>query len=35
LVANLTLTLQAKGMWEDTLLVFSSDNGPASWFPPH
>ena len=30
LVANLTTTLQAKGMWADTLLVFSSDNGGPS-----
>ena len=30
LVANLTTTLQAMSMWEDTLLVFSSDNGGPS-----
>ena len=30
LVANLTAGLRAKGMWKDTLLVFSSDNGGPS-----
>jgi arylsulfatase A-like enzyme len=30
LVANLTATLEAKGMWQRTLLVFSSDNGGPS-----
>lgn len=30
LVANLTTTLQAKSMWTNTLLVFSSDNGGPS-----
>lgn len=26
-VSNLTLALQAKGMWDNTLLIYSSDNG--------
>ena len=30
LVANLTATLESKGMWQHTLLVFSSDNGGPS-----
>ena len=30
LAANLTAALNAKGMWQDVLLVFSSDNGGPS-----
>jgi arylsulfatase A-like enzyme len=29
-IGNITATLKAAGMWEDTLLIFASDNGGPS-----